>query len=285
MRLPFLSRRRVEIHGSTALVTGAGSGIGRATATRLARDGANVVCVDIDEVSAKTTAVACEDLGAFAAAYQCDVSSRDAMAALASEVSRHHGEVDIVVNNAGVGMSGRFGDMSLEDWEWIRSINLDGVVNGCHYFGRPMAERGRGHVVNVSSGLAFLPRSTEIAYCTTKAAVLMFSRSLRADWRTCGVGVSAICPGVINTPILTRGRFVGPMWTPETMRLAQRGFGLGHSPDLVAAAVVEAIEKNKPMVAPGVESRIGWHLQKLVPLAVADVIGRPPPRRLLARKR
>src|SRR3546814_223265 len=127
-------------------------------------------------------------------------------------------------------MSGRLADMSLDDWEWIRSINLDGVVHGCRLFGAPMAERGRGHVVNVASGLAYLPRSTEIAYCTTKAAVLMFSRSLRADWRTCGVGVSAVCPGFVNTPILSRGRFVGRMWSPETMELAERGFGFGHPP-------------------------------------------------------
>jgi NAD(P)-dependent dehydrogenase (short-subunit alcohol dehydrogenase family) len=275
--------KRTELPGATALVTGAGSGIGRATSLALAGAGATVVCVDIDEVSAKTTAAACEDLGAAAAVHVCDVADRRAMDALAATVHREHGTLDVLVNNAGVGMSGRFDDMSLEDWEWIRSINLDGVVHGCHVFGRPMAARGRGHIVNVSSGLAFLPRSTEIGYCTTKAAVLMFSRSLRADYRSAGVGVSAVCPGFVNTPILTRGRFVGPMWTPETMRLAQRGFGFGHSPDVVARAVLDAMRRNRPMVAPGFESRLLWQLQRLLPLRAGDVIGRPPPRRLLRR--
>jgi NAD(P)-dependent dehydrogenase (short-subunit alcohol dehydrogenase family) len=276
-------RRTIQIPGATALVTGAGSGIGRATATHLANAGAKVLCVDLDEVAAKTTAAACEDLGVDSAAYVCDVADRAAMHDLAAEVHRGHGVLDLLVNNAGVGMSGRFGDMTLDDWEWIRSINLDGVVHGCHLFGSAMAEHGRGHVVNVASGLAYLPRSTEIAYCTTKAAVLMFSRSLRADWRTRGVGVSAVCPGVINTPILARGRFVGPMWTPETLRLAQRGFGWGHSPNLVARAVLHAIRRNRPMVAPGVESRLLWHIHKLVPLALGDLIGRPPPRFLERR--
>src|SRR3546814_16095797 len=85
-------------------------------------------------------------------------------------------------------MSGGFGDMSLDDWEWIRSINLDGVLNGCHAFGPAMIAAGRGQIVNMSSGLGYLPRASEVAYCTTKAAVLMFSRSLRADWAQHGVG-------------------------------------------------------------------------------------------------
>jgi len=270
-------KRKVQVRGATALVTGAGSGIGRATAVSLARAGATVLCVDVDEIGAKATAASCEDMGAASAAHVCDVADLAAMEELATEVHRVHGVLDILVNNAGVGMSGRFADMTSGDWEWIRSINLDGVVHGCHVFGAVMAERGHGHVVNVSSGLAFLPRSTEIAYCTTKAAVLMFTRSLRADWRSRGVGVSAVCPGFINTPILTRGRFVGPMWTPETMRLAQRGFGWGHSPEVVARAVLDAIRRDRPMVAPGLESRLLWHLSKVVPLAVGDIIGRPPP--------
>ena len=111
----------------------------------------------------------------------------------------------------------------------------------------------------------------------------MFSRSLRADWRTCGVGVSAVCPGFVNTPILSRGRFVGPMWSPETMKLAERGFGFGHPPEVVAHAVMHAIRRNRAMVAPGIEARLGWHLHRLAPLALDALTGRPPPRFLLRR--
>lgn len=274
-----LTRRRVDLDGATALVTGAGSGIGRATAVALAGSGTSVLCVDIDEVAARATAASCRDHGAAAEAHVCDVTDAAAMEALAATIRRDHGVLDVVVNNAGVGMSARLADMAPDDWEWIRSVNLDGVVNGCRIFGVPMAERGRGHVVNMSSGLAYVPRSTEIAYCTTKAAVLMFSRSLRADWRTCGVGVSAICPGVINTPILTRGRFSGPMWSEATEGLARRAFGWGHRPEVVADAVVHAIRANRAVVAPGVESRIGWHAQRVLPLASDAVVGRPPPHR------
>src|SRR3546814_15745193 len=106
------------------------------------------------------------------------------MEALAERVHDDHGVLDVVVNNAGVGMSGRLADMSLDDWEWIRSINLDGVVHGCRLFGAPMAERGRGHVVNVASGLAYLHRSPGIATFTTKAEVPIVSRSLPAHCST-----------------------------------------------------------------------------------------------------
>ena len=97
----------------------------------------------------------------------------------AAHVAAEHGDVDIVINNAGVGMSGRFTDVTAGDWEWIRSVNLDGVVNGCAVFAPGMLARGRGRIVNLSSGLAYLSPRTEPAYVATKAAVLALSRSLR----------------------------------------------------------------------------------------------------------
>src|SRR3546814_13722958 len=106
--------------------------------------GADVVCVDIDELAAKTTAVACEDHGVTARAHVCDVADRQAMEALAERVHDDHGVLDVVVNNAGVGMSGRLADMSPDDCEWIRSINLDGPVPGIRLFGGPDARARRG---------------------------------------------------------------------------------------------------------------------------------------------
>lgn len=279
-------RSTVTIDGATAVVTGAGSGIGRATAMRLAARGAKILAVDIDEVTAKTTVALCADAGSEAAAYTCDVSDPDAVGELAAEVGRAHGAVDILVNSAGVGMSGRFLDMSLDDWSWIRSINLDGIVHCCHAFGPGMVERRRGHVVNLSSGLAYMPSAMTPAYSTTKAAVLMFSRAIRADWATAGVGVSAICPGVINTPIIDATRFVGALDGDRARKMAKRGFARGHAPELVARAIVQAIERNRAIVPVGIESSVGWHLAKVVPASVVGALGRPLPgfvERLLAR--
>lgn len=260
------------IRGALAVVTGAGSGIGRATALALAAQGATVIAVDLDEVTAEKTAAECgERAGAGSWAAACDVSSYEAVEALAREVTEAYGVPDIVVNNAGVGMTGRLTDMSIDDWRWIRSINLDGVVHGCRAFGPAMLERGSGHVVNVSSGLAYTMRATEPAYVTTKAAVLALSRCLQADWKRQGVGVSAICPGVINTPIISSTRFAGDQ--PEVRRReAARLFRRGHKPETVAKAVVDAIRRNRAVVPVGWEARLGWGLNRALPVSVGQFL-------------
>lgn len=269
-------RAKVELEGATALVTGAGSGIGRSTAIALARSGANVVAVDIDEITAKTTAAACADHGVDAAAYQADVAERESVRRLAEAVHAEHGPLHVLVNNAGVGMSGRFLDMALDDWDWIRSINLDGVVNCCHAFVPAMRDARRGHVVNVSSGLAYVPSAMTPAYSTTKAAVLMFSRSVRPDWATAGIGVSAVCPGVINTPIIESTRFFGDLASPRAKVMATRGFSRGHKPETVAAAIIRAIQRNRAVVPVGFESHLGWYASRLLP-GLSGLLGRPVP--------
>jgi 2-hydroxycyclohexanecarboxyl-CoA dehydrogenase len=270
-------RSTITLRDGTALVTGAGSGIGRATALALAQEGAAVLCVDLDEGTAKSAAEACRDLGAEADAYQCDVADGAAMVRLAEQVHADHGPLTLLVNNAGVGMAGGFADMTLEDWAWIRAINLDGVVHGCHAFGPAMLAARRGHIVNMSSGLGYLLHSTEIAYCTTKAAVLAFSRALRADWRRQGVSVSAVCPGVINTPIAGTTRLVGDLDTERARARIQKTFGRGHGADVVAAAVLHAVRADKAVVPAGFEARVGWHLTKLLPQVVQERLGRPAP--------
>ena len=262
---------RIEIPGTTVLVTGAGSGIGRATALAFAARGARLVCVDVNLETAEKTAAACEEAGApSATAHRVDVSDRAALAELADEV-----EVPgVLVNNAGVGMSGRFADMSETDWEWIRGVNLDGVVNGCAVFGPKMVDAGRGQVVNVSSGLGYIPTATEPGYVTTKAAVLALSQCLRADWAASGVGVTAICPGVINTPIIDHTRFVGEENTPERRRRTVKTFRRGHKPEKVAAAIVDAIERDRAVVPVGIEARVGWWLHRFAPLALQQAIAR-----------
>ena len=263
---------RPPIRGALAVVTGAGSGIGRATALELAAHGARVVAVDVDEAAAEKTAAECgERAGAGSWAVACDVSSFEAVESLARDVTESYGVPDIVVNNAGVGMTGRLTDMSIEDWRWIRSINLDGVVHGCRAFGPAMLERGSGHVVNVSSGLAYTMRATEPAYVTTKAAVLALSRCLQADWKRQGVGVSAICPGVINTPIISSTRFAGDQ-PEERRREAARLFRRGHKPETVAKAVVDAIRRNRAVVPVGWEARLGWVLHRSLPVSVGQFL-------------
>jgi 2-hydroxycyclohexanecarboxyl-CoA dehydrogenase len=273
--------KTVEIPGSLVLVTGAGSGIGRATALAFAEAGARVLAVDLDTAAAEKTAAACGERGVESSAYETDVADRVAVAALADRVHAEHGPLDVLVNNAGVGMSGRFLDMTLDDWDWIVSINLMGAINMCHAFGPKMVAHGRGHVVNVSSGLGYTPTATEPGYGTTKAAVLAFSRSLRADWHNSGVGVSAICPGVINTPIITHTRFRGEQASPDRVARVKDLFSKrGHPPELVAKAVLAAVRGNRSVVPVGVESRIGWYISRWASTRFTDWMARMSARRV-----
>jgi 2-hydroxycyclohexanecarboxyl-CoA dehydrogenase len=273
--MPRTRRTPVAIPGALALVTGAGSGIGRATALELSGRGARVLCADIDAAGAEKTAASCAEAGGVAVALAADVADRAAMADLADRVHTDHGVLDILVNNAGVGISGDFLDTRLDDWDWIVSINLMGVVHGCHAFGPAMVGRGRGHVVNMSSGLAYIPHHAESAYVTTKAGVLAFSRALRADWHKHGVGVSAVCPGVINTPIVRTTRYRGEQADPESVAEVQEAFATrGHPPELVARAVVGAVQRNRSVVPAGREATAGWYASRFLPTPVLDLVAR-----------
>jgi NAD(P)-dependent dehydrogenase (short-subunit alcohol dehydrogenase family) len=259
------------LSGAVALITGGGSGIGQATAVALAGRGAQVLVVDVNGPAAEETV---NSFGGGGEAFVCDVSDWDAMSSLASQVNERFGPLDVLVNNAGVGMTGRFAEVSVEEWRWIRSINLDGVIHACRAFGPAMVERGSGQVVNVASGLAYSPRATEPSYVTTKAAVLALSLCLRADWGGRGVGVSAICPGIIDTPIVHRTRYVGSQDDDRTRRRAARLFRRGHPPEAVARAVVDAVRRDRAVVPVGWEASLGWWWHRFAPLSAQVLVAR-----------
>lgn len=259
-----------DLGGALTLVTGAGSGIGRSTALAFARQGARVLAVDIDAGTAEDAAVECEQVPGAGEAHSfgCDVADAEAVQKLAAEVHSRFGSLDVLVNNAGVGMSARLADMSLEDWQWIRGVNLDGVIHGCHAFGPEMLAHGGGHIVNVSSGLGYMARATEPAYSTTKAAVLALSQCLRADWQRRGVSVSVICPGVIKTPIFESTRYLGQQADDDVRQRVRRlSRVVGHKPDAVAKAILRAIRRDRIMVTVGWEAKVGWAAHRLLPLS------------------
>jgi len=255
---------RVRIDGALAVITGAGSGIGAATARRFARAGARVVGVDID---GDAVAEVCEH------SYVCDVADAAVVQDLAQRIASEHGDVDVLVNNAGVGIYGPFLDAEPEDWAWLRGVNLDGVAHGCYAFGPGMRERGRGHVVNVASGAAYIPNRNMAAYCATKAAVVSFSQCLRADWRGHGVGVSVVCPGVIDTPIAGATRYRGARAAGASAR-GQRALALGHSPDLVARAIVDCVKRDRDVVPVGLESTLAYKLLRGAPQPIQSLVAR-----------
>jgi NAD(P)-dependent dehydrogenase (short-subunit alcohol dehydrogenase family) len=260
-----------------AIVTGASSGIGLAIAEVLGEEGYALTVAARRPEKLEQAAQGLIDKGYTVEHVAGPLGDEDGVKAVVAAHRERYGRLDVLVNNAGVGMSGRFLAMSPDDWEWILGINLMGVVHGCQAFGPGMVERGHGQVVNLSSGLAYTPRATEPGYVTTKAAVLALSRCLRADWGPSGVGVSAICPGVIATPIIERTRFKGDRAGTDTVGRVRQAFAKGHPPALVATAIVGAVVQDRPVVAVGIEARIGWALNGLLPSRVVDLMARATP--------
>lgn len=257
------------------VVTGAGSGIGRATAIRFAKRGAHVVVSDIDVDSAEATAAMIKGAGRRASAAQLDVTDPDAWEAFADDVRAEHGVPDVVVNNAGIVVSGPFLKLSAADWDKQLSINLMGVVHGCRVFGAQMAERGRGgHIVNIASAAAFTPTPVMAPYSVSKAGVKMLSECLRLELKPYGIGVSAICPGVINTNIGDRAVTVGvdPALVAQAQRLTKQLQEFAEmlpfspmSPDLVARAVVRAVSYDLAVVPVRAEAWLGYVMHRVAP--------------------
>ena len=259
-----------EVQGKLALVTGAGVGIGRATAVELARHGARkVVIVDRDLAAANESADAVRAACAEAAIYQADVSDESAMNDLAAQVFNEHGVVDILVNNAGIGMAGRFLETTSENWEDIMGVNVRGVISGSRAFGAQMVERGEGGtIINVASAAAYLPSKSMVAYSTTKAAVLGFSESLRADLADEGITVTAVCPGFVNTNIAKSTIYAG-MSAEQQARARERADAVyrrrNYTPEATAKAIVKAVRSGPAVLPIAAESKIGYALRRISP--------------------
>ncbi|MDI3402706.1 SDR family oxidoreductase [Streptomyces cavernicola] len=268
--------------GQLVLVTGAASGIGRATAFAFAEAGARVVAVDRDAEGVARTAELAALVGAPAAwGETVDVSDEQAMEKLAEKVAREYGVVDVLVNNAGIGLSGSFFDTTVDDWKKVLDVNLWGVIHGCRIFGKQMADRGQGgHIVNTASAAAFQPSKALPAYSTSKAAVLMLSECLRAELAGQGIGVSAICPGLVNTNITATARFAG-VDAEEEKRRQQRSsrlYGLrNYPPEKVAGAVLDAVVRNRAVVPVTPEARGAHALSRFAPKALRRLARMEPP--------
>ncbi|MFJ6179836.1 SDR family oxidoreductase [Streptomyces sp. NPDC092295] len=268
--------------GQLVLVTGAASGIGRATAFAFAEAGARVVAVDRDAEGAARTAELARLIGAPEAwAEPADVGDGQAMEELAERVAAEYGIVDVLVNNAGIGLSGAFLDTTVEDWKKVLDVNLWGVIHGCRLFGKQMAERGQGgHIVNTASAAAYQPSKALPAYSTSKAAVLMLSECLRAELAGQGIGVSAICPGFVNTNITSTARFTGVSAEEEERRRkkSSRLYGLrDYPPEKVADAVLRTVVRNQAVVPVTPEARGARLLSRIAPGALRALARVDPP--------
>ncbi len=265
-----------HLHGKLAVVSGASSGIGRAISWALAHQGARIAACDIDEAGLLRLQKDLAAQGCDIVAHKVDVADRDSAAAFAQCVHDAQGPADILVNSAGVFLWGSAVALSLEDWDWVLSVNLYGALHLCHAFLPPMIAAGQGgHVVNLSSMYGFWPSPGVAGYLTSKYAVFGYSQALREDLRRHHIGVSTVCPGIVNTGLVQAMRV---RTDPEGKALerdavarkyAKRGF----TPEKVAHAVIKAIKKNRGLVLVSPEARLMYQVERFLP-AISRIIAR-----------
>jgi NAD(P)-dependent dehydrogenase (short-subunit alcohol dehydrogenase family) len=247
----------MEIQGKTAVVTGAASGIGRATANALAREGADLVLADVNDDRLEEVRKEITALGRRGVAVHTDVSKLQDVRNLFDRSISEMGRVDILMNNAGVHLVGAAEKIPIADWEWLVGINLWGVVYGINVFLPHILERGSGHIVNTASMSGLIGAESSIPYVATKFAVVGMSECLAAYLRPKGIGVTVLCPGFVATNIVEHDRlvpfgdgfddarraFLEALKQGEWSRLSVWPGGVV-SPEQVAEKVVHAIREN-----------------------------------------
>lgn len=251
---------------ASAVVTGAGSGIGQAFAVEIARRGGHVVCADIHLGRARATA---KQIGKQAHAVAVDVSDADAVAVLADKAEHWLGTTpDLVINNAGVAGGDRVGAMSLEDWHWVVNVNLWGAIHGCHVFAPRLVAAGRGAILNVASSAAFVAAPGMAAYNVSKAGVLSLSETLAAELSGSGVRVAALCPTMVKTNLTQEAR------APDAMRaLADRLMARGVTPEFIAKYSLDALDRDEFYILPQADARAMWRMKRHFPLTYTRLAG------------
>lgn len=266
MRVPFRGPVAKK-SGRIVVVTGAGSGIGRAIAHRQAAAGDIVVATDIDLLAAEETAALAD--GA-CVAYELDVTDVAQWQAVTDKVIDRFGVPDVLVNNAGIAIGGALLDQSPKDWEKIMAINVFGVVHGSRIIGSKMVDSGQpGHIVVIVSGAAWTPNRVAPSYSTSKAAALMVAESLRAELAPHRIGVSAVCPGVTRTNLAVNATLITSESTATENVRAQFGdiqsrFSFA-SPDMVARAVQRAIRFNLAIVPVNFDGMAAFVFHRISP--------------------
>jgi len=265
-----------HFEGKVAIVTGAASGIGRAISRALVARGASVVLADLDEEGAQGVAdgLRAGPPGRTSVA-ALDVRDAQAVADLVERTTTDHGHLDLMFNNAGIGIGGEVLNMSAAHFDRAIEVNLKGVINGVLAAYPVMVRQGRGHIVNTASLSGLLPSPGLAPYSMTKHAVVGLSNSLRPEAAKYGVRVSVICPGVIDTPILDKPN---PLDLPSVGEIAsgrealEHAIGKAYPPDLLARDVLVGIAHNRPMIVSPHHARRAWIIFRVAPNLLLKVL-------------
>jgi NAD(P)-dependent dehydrogenase (short-subunit alcohol dehydrogenase family) len=246
-----------------AIVTGAASGLGRALAVRLARDGWRIALCDINAVCAEETLTLVRRAGGDGFVHRLDIAQLDEWESLAERLEDEFDHLDLLVNNAGIGASGEVGQFSIDQWRRVLDIDLMGAIYGCHTFVERLKRNPRGgHILNTASFAAMASAPAMAAYNVAKAGVLVLSETLYGELRRHGVGVTAICPMFFRTKLLEGWACGG-----DAERLAAEFYteNAGFTADDVADAAVRAMHRKRLYVVLGAKARWYWRLKRLAP--------------------
>lgn len=254
-----------------AVVTGAGSGIGRSFALELAKRGGTVVCADINLVAAEETVALLAELGAKGFAIQCDVGDAEQVKALAdqAELLMQH-PTTLVINNAGVGLGGKFDELTLEDWKWCMHVNLWGVIHGCHYFVPKFKQLGYGAIINVASAAGYAAAPEMTAYNVSKAGVLSLSETLSAELGKFKIKVNVLCPTLVPTNIIKNGRIPGRYSKLADHALMNYAFTTS---DSVAIETLNRLDKGQLYTVPQIDAKLFWLMKRTSPSLYAKFLG------------
>jgi len=249
-----------------AVVTGAGSGIGRALAQQLAKAGSALALADINEAGLAETVASFSSKSSQVTTHILDVSDEAAVQAFADDVNQRHGRVTLLINNAGVALYGTFQEISLSDFRWLMGINFWGTVYGVNCFLPILKQQPRAHIVNLSSVYGMIGPVGQAAYCSSKFAVRGFTECLRHELEGTSVGVSCVHPGGIRTPIARHAKLGAN--TPQSQKeenVALFERVAATSPEAAAARILEGVERREPRILIGKDARQIDIVQRLRP--------------------
>jgi len=254
------------LSGGVAVVTGAGSGIGRALAQQLAAAGSALAIADVDEKGLSETAASLATKQAALSTHVLDVSEEASVRGFAEDVARRHGRVTLLINNAGVALHGTFEELSLDDLRWLMGINFWGVVYGVTYFLPILKQQPRAHIVNLSSVFGMIAPPGQSAYSASKFAVRGFTEAVRHELGGTSVSVSCVHPGGIHTPIAKRAR-LGAHASESKRQAAIDYFEkvTPTSPEAAAARILKGVLKSEPRILIGKDARQIDFVQRLRP--------------------